>query len=134
LRRKGSLFVPECSVQEIFHEIADFGVRCAQVGVVTQTHPVAHLAALCPLVHQFLEALVQSDRRILATGQILQLPVVRRRMDSDPDRFRNIHVVLHVRPASARAEAGHRLLTWRRAFSQSIADAWAGTGKRGCRS
>ena len=88
------MFTAECPVQKIFDEIADFGVRRAQVGVVPQTHAVAHFAARGALVHQLLEALVQSDRRILATGQILQLPVVRRRMDGDRDRFRNVHVLL----------------------------------------
>ena len=47
--RKGSLFTAECPVQKIFDEIADFGVRCPQVGVVAQTHAVAHFAARCPL-------------------------------------------------------------------------------------
>ena len=55
------------------------------------------------LVHQFLETLVQSDRRILATGQVVQLPVVCRRMDGNRDRFRNIDVLLHF----CAAEAGH---------------------------
>ena len=47
--RKGSLFTAEYPVQKIFDEIADFGVRCPQVGVVAQTHAVAHFAARCPL-------------------------------------------------------------------------------------
>jgi hypothetical protein len=50
------------------------------------------------------------------------LPVVRRRMDGDLDRFRNIHVLLA-------AEAGH--LPSDALFPQSIAD---GTGMKGCRS
>jgi len=95
--RKGSLFTAEYPVQKIFDEIADFGVRCPQVGVVAQTHAVAHFAARCALVHQLLEALVQCVRRFLASWQVLHLPVVRRRIDGDRYRFRNIHVLLHVR-------------------------------------
>src|SRR5215469_4384436 len=86
------LELTECLVQEIFDEIADFGARCAQIGVVAQTHAIAHFAAPCALVNQCLEALVQSDRRLLAAGQVIQLPVVRRRIDGDRDRLRNIHV------------------------------------------
>src|SRR5215469_1483900 len=75
------LALTKCLVQKIFDEIAGFGARCAKGGVVAQTQAVANFGARYTLVHQLLEALVQSDRRVVATGQVIHLPVVRRRMD-----------------------------------------------------